>query len=468
MESKLARYLSEEKESEDIRFYDELGQYSLSEFSGMISDFQSYLELSKIEEKSNIIVLMGNSVRAIAVIIALLNCNFVPVPVSISTPKALLERYADHVDASAYISLDDDQNIKLTFWDGDRNNHNNPDTSLIMFTSGTAGRIKAVELSDDALISTVSSVVSYMNCGKGDCFFVLKDYVHCSCLISEIFVALVSGAKICLYNPRSPLPILRKKIEEHRATIIGVNPWLIEMLCRQKRYIDHFRSVRLLISSGSVLPAELKSKIMRIFPFSEVINVYGMTEACSRVCAQIPGMPVDNLSVGKPVNGVEIVLRPYKNGVSEILIRSKGNMLGYYNDKELTQDKIKDGMICSGDTGYFDDDNNLVVLGRIDDLIISASNKVDPVYVDNVIRQFPGVKDVYTFGISDHLLGEKVVSIVEHDFVWNDLSYMELMGHCRSNLLSFECPVKIVPVDAIPRTISGKVIKAEALSLISK
>ena len=468
MESKLIQYLLKSDNSNHTVFYDENGVHSYFELMRMIETIEKQLLSFHFPERTNIIVALGNQVEAIATIIAIIRNNLVAVPVSVSVPNSLLKQYIVHVDAGAYVSLDDKKQISIHTINSCCKNYNNPNTCLILFTSGTTGKIKAVELSEVALLSTISSVIAYTQCTSDDCFFVIKDYVHCSCLISEIFVGIVSGSKICLYDPRLPFSILRRKIREHNVSIMGVNPWIIEMICMQPKHVDFYKSIRLLISSGSILTGELKRKALNVLPFAQIINVYGLTEACSRVCAQIPGIITDDFSVGTPINNVQVTLKLWQNDMYEVLIKSEGNMLGYYHDDLATKEKLIDGWIYSGDLGYFDSNNNLIILGRKDDLIISASNKVDPHHIDCIIRQFPHVKDSYTFGIPDDLLGEKVVSIIEYDANWNHKSLISLMNYCKEHLFSYECPSRIIPVDTIPRTFSGKALKKDALRLIEK
>ena len=467
MESKLIPYLLGTKESQNVNFYDDRGSYNFFELIEMIDEIQSWLTSFHFEKKSNLLVRLGNQVEAIASIIAIIRCGLVAVPVSVSIPDPLFEEYANHVDGVAYISSDENRKTVINILNSKYTNYNNPNTCLILFTSGTTGNIKAVELSETALISTVSAVIEYMQCDSNDCFFVIKDYVHCACLISEIFVALVTGAKVCLYNPRLPFTILRKKIKNHNATIMGVNPWIVDMICRQQDYIHYYKSLRVLVSSGSVLTKELKKKAMDILPFAQIINVYGLTEACSRVCAQNPRSETDYTSVGKAIRGVELALTPCWDDINEIIIKSSGNMLGYYNNEQATKEKIQNGWIYSGDIGFFDADNNLIVSGRKDDLIISASNKVDPNRVDSILRQFSGVIDSYTIGVPDYFFGEKVVSIIEYEHTWNRSVYMEIIRFCKAYLFSYECPSHILPVDKIPRTASGKVLKADVLTMIT-
>lgn len=466
MASEFLHYLFGSSNIENVILYDERGEYTYSDFQRIISGIQVRLENVGFPKKSNVIVYMDNRIEAIATIIAIFRCGLVAVPVSFSLPDSLFEQYVKHIDAVAYISIDDNEKTKINVLDANCKNYNNSNTSLILFTSGTTGKLKAVELSESGLVGTISAVVEYMKCDSTDCFFVIKDYVHCSCLISEIFVGLVTGSKICIYNPRLPFSILRKKIKEHNVTIMGVNPWILEMICKQPLFIEYYKSIRLLISSGSVLSDKQKVYMAELLSFAQIINVYGLTEACSRVCAQVPGFNFDNLSVGKTIKNVSISLKSYDNENYEILVKSPGNMLGYYNDVKSTNEKLVDGWILTGDIGYLDGDDNLIVLGRKDDLILCASNKIDPNHVDNVIRQFPGVKDACTIGLPDSLLGEKVVSVIEYDMTWSQEVYMEIQNYCKQHLLPYERPSKVVSISHIPRTVSGKVLKQEIRNML--
>lgn len=465
MEHKLLQLLLESEYSKNTVFYDEFGEYNYFEFLKTVNIIKLKLKQLNFSKQSNIAIYFDNRTEAIASIIAVISCGLVAVPISITTPELLLDKYLRHVDASAIIRMDDNNGVIITEIDRLRVNRNNFKTSMILFTSGTTGTLKAVELSESSLITTVSAVLDYMKTDPSDCYFIIKDYVHCSCLISEIFVAMASGANVCLYNPRLPFTLLRKKIKDHHATVMGVNPWILEMICMQSQFSDYYNSIRVLISSGSVLGKELKRKAAKMLPTAQILNVYGLTEACSRVCAQFPGSSADDYSVGKPIGNIQISLQPCNNNIYEILVKTEGEMLGYYNNEEATKQKIINGWIHTGDSGRYDRNFNLIVTGRIDDLIISAANKIDPNRVDSVIKQFHGIRSAFTTGLPDPLLGSKVVTLVEYNGDWQPHVKEELMTYCREHLLPYECPSRIIPVETFPRTSSGKINKKDAIKL---
>lgn len=445
-----------------IAFYDEYGTYTYKEFAKEIGFIEQRLKDVGFNKKANILVHIENRMLAIAALMAVLKCDLVAIPVSVSMPNTMLNDMIKQSDASGKISTNKYGEIVIEKFDVEKN-FNNIGTSMMLLTSGSSGSNKLVELSENAIGSIVESVMDYMNINTDDCFFIVKDYVHCSSLISEIFIALASGSSICIYNPREPFSLLRKKIRKHAPTIMGVNPWILEMLCQQKRFVDSYKSIRLMISSGAVLPKSVRDDIGRLLPTVSLINVYGLTEACSRICAQTPFQYNDSYSVGKPVKNVEIKIAADNE---EILVHSPGNMLGYYNDKKNTESRFFDGWLHTGDTGYFDENNNLVVLGRIDDVIVTASNKVNPLTVTNIIKQFPNVVDAHTIGVIDKTFGEIVVSFVRYNGQKSSDLKSKIINHCLQYLYSYECPKVIVFVDEIPRTFSGKVKKEELLYLL--
>lgn len=450
-----------------MAFIDEYGTYTYKEFRKSINCIISKLEKQSYPQGSNVIVYIENRMYAVSAIIALLYCRLIAIPVSISTPKDLLYQQINQIDAVGIITVDSSGVIKCITISSYRSNYNHKNTAMILFTSGTTGCIKAAELSIEALFSCVDAVCDYMQTGDDDRFFVIKDYVHCACLISEIFVALASGSSICLYNPRLSLTIIRKKILKDRPTIMGVNPWILEMLCKQQSFLSYYKSIKVLISSGSVLHKELKEKINQMMPDANLINVYGLTEASSRVCAQSLQNRNDLVSVGKPIKGVQVRIVNNFDDKTEIIVKSNGNMLGYYNDLEATESKIQDGWIYTGDTGYFDSNNNLVVLGRIDNLILSGSNKIDPERVSNTLKKFPGIEDAYTVGFYDQFLGEKVVSVIVYDRELDMYEQKRISEFCSKHLYSYECPGYVFCLDKLPRTPSGKIKKETILDIIT-
>jgi len=132
---------------------------------------------------------------------------------------------------------------------------------------------------------------------------------------------------------------------------------------------------------------------------------------------------------------------------------------GYWNRPDADAKALRQGWYFTGDMGYVDDAGDLFVSGRVDDMIISGGENIHPVEVEEVLARHPQVKDVAVVGAPDEKWGERVVAFVVS--TGEDLSAATLDQHCRDSrdLASFKRPRRIVFVNEIPKTASGKILR---------
>lgn len=329
--------------------------------------------------------------------------------------------------------------------------------ALILPTSGTTGKIKAVLLNHEAILKNVIAIVDYMNPCAKDTFYIAKSMTHSSTLVGEIFVALYVGAKVIALNPRRTVSSMLRAIEEHSTTILCVNPSILRLICSIHDNSRDFYTLQKVYTSGAITSCDLLEKAKEIFRQSRVLNVYGLTEAGPRVTAQREMNC--NGSVGKPISGVEVYIGShngkyfnFKNLVGKIYVKTDSLMCGYYNDFESTSNKIKNGIIDTGDIGYINSDGELFVIGRADEMIISSAHNVYPDAIENVIYMYNSKLENIVFGIEDKLYGQKIVCFFSDEKV----NLKKLLEYMRKQLPPYEIPHEFYFGQTIPKTASGK------------
>jgi acyl-CoA synthetase (AMP-forming)/AMP-acid ligase II len=149
-------------------------------------------------------------------------------------------------------------------------------------------------------------------------------------------------------------------------------------------------------------------------------------------------------------------------GVGELMIRGAHVMQGYWNDPELTAQRLRPGrwpwerVLASGDLFRADEDGYLYFVGRRDDLIKTGGQKVVPREIEDVLHAARGVRDVAVVGVPDPVLGAAVYAHVSPQPDMR-LDELELRGHCLSRLEDFKVPRRIVVHEELPRTGNGKI-----------
>jgi acyl-CoA synthetase (AMP-forming)/AMP-acid ligase II len=135
-------------------------------------------------------------------------------------------------------------------------------------------------------------------------------------------------------------------------------------------------------------------------------------------------------------------------------------MLGYWNDADMTAETIRNGWIYSGDLARREADGFISLVGRRDGLIISGGENIYPAEVEDVIAAHPNVAETIVIGVPDSDLGEMVCAVVATRARALDLP--SLRAFCAGRLAAYKIPRKLVVVEALPRTPSGKIARGAA------
>lgn len=355
-------------------------------------------------------------------------------------------------------------------WDGELCGHeimykSVKDPVFILFSSGTSGKPKGIVHSHKSILNNVDAILNYMNPSKDDCFYLAKTMAHSSSIVAELLVGVQIGAKLIIKNPVvSPKKIINRLIE-YKATILFLNPTLLKLINLTKKE-ETSTNLRLIYTCGAPVDKETVMETERLFMPARVLNLYGCTEAGPRVTAQRYEMETNYGFAGYPIKGVELKIVDAEGGICSanqsgtIMIKTTSMMLEYLNNKEATEKKIINGWINSGDNGYLNEEGELFVIGRADDMIIRGSHNVEPSHIESVISKMPAIKECLVFGVKKTIGGEKIICAAVSDEIVNIDSVIQW---CMPYLAAYEWPQEIVIWNKIPKTFSGKVSRKLAI-----
>jgi acyl-CoA synthetase (AMP-forming)/AMP-acid ligase II len=202
-----------------------------------------------------------------------------------------------------------------------------------------------------------------------------------------------------------------------------------------------------------------------------VLEAYGMTEASHQIASNpLPPQPRLPGSVGQPT-GDEVGVMDEAGRLlpagdrGEVVIRGPNVIDGYEHNPEANRTSFTSGWFRTGDEGLIDPAGNVVLLGRIKELINRGGEKISPREVEEVLLLHPSVSEAVAFGVPHATWGEEVgVAVV----LQADATEAELIRHCRTHLADFKVPRNLYLTDDIPRTATGKVQRLHvARSLLS-
>jgi long-chain acyl-CoA synthetase len=321
------------------------------------------------------------------------------------------------------------------------------DLASIIFTSGTTLAPKAVPLTHDNFLSNVRAVLQYVPSSRERMISLLPIH-HVFEFVMGLQVPIASLGTISYIAELKPGEILWM-MNATRPTMLVVVPRLLDLLlngARQKAAAGGplraftFRALsalsartggrygrallggvhrgfggalRRLVGGGSTLEPRL-AQSWKDMGF-QVTEGYGLTET-SPVLTANPWADVRFGSVGKPLPGVEVEVRPTEgaeNGAGEIWVRGPSVMSGYYRNPEASAAVLQAGWFCTGDIGRLDADGYLHLSGRTKEIIVTDAGKnVYPEEVEFRYRGIPGVQELVVLSMPASGRGERVCAVV--------------------------------------------------------
>jgi long-chain acyl-CoA synthetase len=142
-------------------------------------------------------------------------------------------------------------------------------------------------------------------------------------------------------------------------------------------------------------------------------------------------------------------------------------MAGYWNQPEATAQAMRNGWLLTGDIGHYDTDGYFYITDRKKDMLIVNGINVYPRQVEEVIYQFPGIREAAVVGVPDPRRGEHPVAFVSlHE--GSHLDERALHAYLREHLADFKVPRRVTVMPALPRNPTGKIIKTELRQLAAK
>lgn len=342
-------------------------------------------------------------------------------------------------------------------------------TAILMYTSGTTGKPKGVQLSHQGtlFLRLCEHLETSFRYAADDVMLTVMPLFH-AMGTSLSLQALYNGVPVAVYGMPDPGQLL-KLIARDRPTVLPLVPTVIQML------LDHpgaakadFSSVRAIIYAGSGIAAHTLKRALNQIK-CDFIQFYGATEtACGITFLRPADHDVQNetrlKSCGSPLPLIEIKVADADGNevavgtVGEFLIRSPSLTTGYFRQPEVTAAAFKDGWYRSGDGGYRDADGYLYIVDRVKDMIVSGGENVYSTEVEQAIQKLKGVLMCAAVGLPDAKWGERVVAVIVKDPTV-DLSPDQVIGHCRGLIAGYKVPKQVEFVQTLPMTPSGKVMK---------
>ncbi|MGB7749547.1 MAG: long-chain fatty acid--CoA ligase [Verrucomicrobiia bacterium] len=342
-------------------------------------------------------------------------------------------------------------------------NQTESDLAALLYTSGTTGHPKGAMLTHGNFLHNVASCVAALAVREDDRVVVALPQFHSFMFTVGTLLPVLCGGGILLLKTLHPFKSVLEEIARHRGTILPAVPSFYRALLAVPEFGR--LPLRLCISGGAPLPVEVFNEFTRKFPFP-LREGYGPTES-SPVATVNPIYGINQPgSIGKPIPNVELSIRDDAGqklavgAIGEICIRGGNVMRGYWNQPEETAKVLRDGWLYTGDVGYCDTEGYYYITDRKKDMLLVNGINVYPREIEEVLYQFPGIKEAAVIGVPDARKGEQPLAFV----VLTEGQAVEekaLLQFVRSKLADYKMPKRVVFVPALPRNATGKILKTE-------
>ncbi|OJZ74380.1 cyclohexanecarboxylate-CoA ligase [Mycobacterium paraffinicum] len=347
--------------------------------------------------------------------------------------------------------------------------HSGEEPRWIYYSSGTTAAPKGARHCDRSVIAGSAGVVGIVGASSSDVNPIAFPVSHIGGA-AMLAAGLHTGMLLVLFDAFDSVET-PFAIAAHRPTLLGsATPFFVAFMAAQAKHGDEplYPDLRGCVGGGAPITPELSREVRQVFSVNGVANSWGLTEF-PVATSQAPNGPPELLdhTVGKPVAGVAVRVvdeseRQVGCGVEgELRLKGPPCFLGYVDKSLDAQAFDDDGWFRTGDLGRIDDEGNVTVTGRIKDAIIRNAENISALEIEGVLASHPAVADVAVIGVPDERTGERVCAVVVAR-PGTAVTLSSVSEHCQARGLSkHKTPERLEIVDALPRNLTGKVLKTE-------
>lgn len=421
---------------------------TFSELGKNIFELAQYIK-NNYGSSNNVFLPAHRNIQFIEYLLALILSENIPI---IINPNINKNDYSNLKTQIKNLNIEFETLKKESFIIDNFNIENNRKPSLALLTSGSEGTPKIVLMSHEGIFNNVNTVIKNMNLENPNNVGIILPLYHSFALVTQLFTTLVSGGNIFISDKiMFPKEIEDFIIKNNINTFAGV-PSNFSFLISNSDKV--FENIKHITCAGAGLEYDLAQKIKNKFPNTQLWVGYGLTEAGPRVTAiNYDDDKFQKHSVGKAIENVKIEIID-----DEIVIESNSLMINYLND--FNSNKIVNGKLFSGDTGYIDKEGYLYITGRKDNVFSSNGEKIYPQVIENVLNNHESILQSAVYGKTCDISGNRIVALVKTKESIQ-LNKKEIIKYCRNNLESYMIPFSFIEVKELPMTENGKIKRKE-------
>jgi len=356
-------------------------------------------------------------------------------------------------------------------------------TALILHTSGTTSRPKAVPLTHKNLRTSALNIAQTYHFTPDDTGFLVMPLFHVHGLLAGLIAPLLAGGAIVIQPGKFSASSFWKHFFRYRCSWFTAVPTMHQILLQQysklsKEAQEEFKEtlrkqgrLRFVRSCSSALAPAVHQQLEALYGVP-VVEAYAMTEATHQMTSNnLPPKKRIAGSVGQAEGTVEVAImddsgNPVPAGTEgEVCVRGPTITPGYLNNPKANAETFtKTGFLRTGDRGYMDAEGFVYLTGRLKEMINRGGEKIMPGEIDAALLSHPAIAEAVAFGAPNSLLGQEVHAAIVVKAGQPVPTFEDIKRFLRSKLATFKIPVKIHYATELPRTATGKIQRRHVAS----
>lgn len=343
------------------------------------------------------------------------------------------------------------------------------DIAEILFTTGTTGKSKGIELKHRNVVAVAENVIDGVEMKKNNVELIPVPLSH-SHGLRRYYANMLNGSAVVINGNVVLTQVLFDCMDKYGVTAIDLVPAALSAIFNVSgdqlgEYKDKIDYVQL---GSAPIPDVDREKLRSLLPNSRLYNFYGTTESGCSCIIDFNRYPDKKGCIGRPTCNANFVfigengepIEADKDNPGLLACAGEMNMVGYYKDRELSQSIMKDGYIRTEDLSYMDENGMIFLLGRQGDVIVTGGNKVAPSEVEDVAGRFEGILECACVPVDSPILGkEPKLFVAMKDGA--EFDQEAIYQFLKDRLESYKVPKIIVEIDKLPRSFNGKILRRE-------
>lgn len=337
----------------------------------------------------------------------------------------------------------------------------------ILFTTGTTGVPKGVILSHENEVAGAHNVIIGGEMSQQD-RNLLTMPLHHAFGLTTLRAILYKGSTMVLQDGVASLRKTDDNIKKKNCNCVYMVPATLRIL-----YFQTGQRLDLLLGSldkiefcTAPLDKKMRFVLNEQLKGVRLYNSYGATESARSVYMRLDQAEKKMDTIGQAVQGVSIsivddthkVIDSSKQNIGHLAVGGKMNMIGYFNDPDMTKTVLTERIFYSEDLGYMDEEGFIYLAGRNNDVINIGGEKVSPIEIENTALDYESVSECACIGVKDPegVLGYVPVLFITRD-INKDFSDVILRSHMQKHLENYKVPYRIIEIQEIPKNNMGKI-----------